>query len=158
MTIKIGEFEFEIEKVNDKLKEIDAESILLQLPDGLKRRYGPLIDELEGDVKLWGGTCYGACDLPPSLDDEDVLIHVGHSDIPNLKTDYPVIFMEGRSVTSIDTPEVLFDKLNGKVALYSTVQYRNQMDEIKNTLEKKGFRTALEIGRASCRERVYCEV
>lgn len=137
--LMIDEFEFDIDKVNKKIKEYNAKKILLQVPDGLKRNVKKIIESLDGDVDLWGGSNYGACDLPSSIDGYDILVHVGHSKIPNLDIDYPVIYMEGRSTELKDLPEELFDLLGNCVALYASVQYIDHLEKISETLDEKGF-------------------
>lgn len=123
-----------------------AEKILLQVPDGLKRMIKPIKEKLRGDVRVWGGTCYGACDLPRDIGGSDVLVHVGHSEIPNFETDFPVIYLEGRSHRTQKVPENIYDLLEGKVALYSTVQYRYSLKKLERSLKKEGFEPMIGEG------------
>jgi len=146
---KIGEFEIDIDKALSKINDICAEKVLLQLPDGLKRSSGKIIEILEEndlEVKLWGSTCYGACDLPDHIGDADLLIHVGHSEIPNLNVGYPVIYLECRSKIWNPPPEEFFEKLKGKVALYSSIQHLDHMYKMEELLEEKGFETVIGEG------------
>ena len=79
----------ELDKIIETIKEKNVETVLLQLPDGLKP-WGPtLIDYLEektsANFMIWLGTCYGACDtpvLPKDIDKKvDLVIQFGHSDM-----------------------------------------------------------------------------
>jgi len=73
----------QLEKLLQKIKEEKAETVLLQLPDGLK----PRAKEIQAVVKkkfpqvklfFWFGTCYGACDVP-NVTGFDLLVQFGHS-------------------------------------------------------------------------------
>ena len=71
----------ELERIVSTIVGKKAETVLLQLPDGLKP-WGPtLIDYLEKktDAKfsIWLGDCFGSCDLPDSKC--DLLIQFGHA-------------------------------------------------------------------------------
>ena len=72
-------YELELDRI---VKEIgEAESVLIQLPDGLKPWGLVLTDYLESKtsakVSIWLGDCFGACDLPDS--DADLVIQFGHA-------------------------------------------------------------------------------
>ncbi len=144
--MEISGYELDIEKARDELEDIGAKRILLQVPDGLIRKAGQILDEIGSEGAIWGGTCYGACDLPPDIGEADALVHVGHSEIPNMETDYPVVYIEGWATRFSDIPEGLFERLEGKVALYSTVQYLHHLDKIKKALEENGFEVLIEEG------------
>ncbi|MFW6141814.1 MAG: diphthamide biosynthesis enzyme Dph2 [Candidatus Saliniplasma sp.] len=147
--LKLDEFEIDIQKAKDKIEERGAEKVLLQVPDGLRRKSHKIVKELEEygvEVTLWGGTCYGACDLPSDIGDSDILIHIGHSEIPNLNPDYPVVYLEGRSKRWSEPPKELFEKLEGKVALYASVQHMDHLKKIKAILEERGFETVIGEG------------
>ena len=139
-------YELDIEKAREELDEMGARSILLQVPDGLIRKAGRILEEIGLNGAIWGGTCYGACDLPQDIGDADALVHVGHSEIPNLDVDYPVVYIEAWAVRFADIPQELFERLEGKVGLYSTVQYRKHLDKVKNALEEEGFDVLIEEG------------
>lgn len=147
--LKLDEFEINIQPVKKKIKEIEAKKILLQLPDGLRRKSHEIIKEFEGfglEVTLWGGTCYGACDLPLDIGDADLLVHIGHSEIPNLDTEYPVVYLEGRSRRWTDPPNKLFKRLKGKVAIYASIQHIDHLKDMKDILEEEGFETIIGKG------------
>jgi len=80
------EYNLELEKVISKIKENNAENVLLQLPDGLKPKAKEIVDtinkELDVNVFIWSGTNYGACDIPLHLEklNVDLILHFGHSE------------------------------------------------------------------------------
>ncbi|MDH3352880.1 MAG: diphthamide synthesis protein [Nanoarchaeota archaeon] len=75
------DYELELEKIISGINESKAETILLQLPDGLKPWGSALVDYIEEETKtkvsIWLGACFGACDLPDS--DADLVIQFGHA-------------------------------------------------------------------------------
>ncbi len=136
-----------MERAREELASLGVRRAMIQLPDGLRYKYEQFSREVGVETELWGGSCYGACDLPWSIGDADALVHVGHSEIPSLKTDYPVIYVEGRSI--VENPfsvEVLQAFAGKKVALYSTLQFMDQRDEIGMMLEEIGAETVMREG------------
>lgn len=143
---KIGSYEFEIERARGKLKEMEAEKVLLQLPDGLRWKADKFIEPFEEEVTLWGGSCYGACDLPRDIGNSDALVHVGHSEIPNLKVDYPIIYLPGKSVEFKELPDELFEDLGERVGLYAPIQHVHQLEEVKERLSEEDHKTIIGEG------------
>ena len=79
-------YNLELSKVIDKIKEMDAKTVCIQIPDGLKPK-AKIVKELiekqtEATVFIWAGTCFGGCDMPPGLDKIgiDLMIQWGHSE------------------------------------------------------------------------------
>ena len=74
-------YELELKRIVDKIKKVEAESVLLQLPDGLKPSGPVLVDYLKSEssaeISIWLGECFGACDLPDS--DCDLVVQFGHA-------------------------------------------------------------------------------
>ena len=74
-------YDFEIEHILKEIKKQKAKTVCLQFPDGLKPYADKIIRELEqkttAKIFLYGGTNFGACDIPKL--DVDLLIHFGHS-------------------------------------------------------------------------------
>lgn len=79
-------YDLDIENAIEKIRAHDAKLVCLQLPDGLKQ-FGAEIEAQisaacpETRIVLWGGSCYGACDLPLEVKrlGVDLLIQWGHS-------------------------------------------------------------------------------
>ncbi len=78
------EFDFELDKIVKKINEMKAKKVLIQLPDGLKNKSVEILDYLSektnARIDVWGGSCFGACDLPvlPKNIKYDLIIHFGH--------------------------------------------------------------------------------
>jgi 2-(3-amino-3-carboxypropyl)histidine synthase len=80
------EYDLELQKAIGLVKQHKAQLVAVQLPDGLKPKAKAIVDAIhEGTsarVVLWGGSCYGACDIPQGLEKlgVDLLIQFGHSE------------------------------------------------------------------------------
>jgi diphthamide biosynthesis enzyme Dph1/Dph2-like protein len=66
-------FNLEIEKLLETITKTKAETVLVQLPDGLKPKAKEIQEFIKSKlspVKLtfWAGSCYGSCDLPKVKD------------------------------------------------------------------------------------------
>jgi 2-(3-amino-3-carboxypropyl)histidine synthase len=79
-------YNLELERILKEIKQNKAKSILLQFPDGLKPYATEIADYLKEktnnrvQIKIWLGTCFGACDIPnTSTKDTDLIVQFGHS-------------------------------------------------------------------------------
>ncbi len=138
-SVEIGSYRFDIESAKERLEDLDADKVMIQVPDGLKMKAQQFDDLFDVETVLWGGSCYGACDLPHSIGDADALIHVGHAEIPNLELDYPVVYLEGRSIRWRSLPEDLFERVKGKIALYAPVQHIHHLEKAVEEIEEAGY-------------------
>ncbi len=79
-------YNLELEKALEKIKETNAKMVCIQLPDGLKPKAKEIQDFLNqktnAEILIWGGSCYGACDFPLEVEKIgiDLLISFGHSE------------------------------------------------------------------------------
>jgi 2-(3-amino-3-carboxypropyl)histidine synthase len=79
-------YELELDKVAEKIKNLHAKKVCIQLPDGLKPKAKEIKDFIEkntgAEVLIWLGSCYGACDIPEQVEKlgVELLIQWGHSD------------------------------------------------------------------------------
>ncbi|HIH39273.1 TPA: hypothetical protein HA219_00925 [Candidatus Woesearchaeota archaeon] len=79
------EYDLELDNVVELVKKEKAKVVCIQLPDGLKQKAKEVQDKIENNTKarvlIWGGSCFGACDLPRGLEKHgvDLLIHFGHT-------------------------------------------------------------------------------
>ena len=84
----MAQYDLELEKAAEKIKESGAKNVLIQLPDGLKPRFGEVVDYLEKNTQakiiLWSESCFGSCDLP-NVKGIDLLIQWGHAPPTELK-------------------------------------------------------------------------
>jgi 2-(3-amino-3-carboxypropyl)histidine synthase len=74
-------YDLELGRVVAEVGKSGAKSVLVQLPDGLKL-WGLVISDYlsercDVEVRVWLGSCFGACDLPDS--DADLVVQFGHS-------------------------------------------------------------------------------
>ena len=78
-------YDLELIKLIDDINKNDYKQVLLQFPDGLKYYSKEVVDELEANTKAtfitFFGTCFGACDVPISLEklDFDLCVQWGHT-------------------------------------------------------------------------------
>jgi len=77
-------YKLELEKALEKIKEVNAKTVCIQLPDGMKPRANEIEEAIKKDtgakVLIWLGSNFGACDIPLGLDrlGVDLLISWGH--------------------------------------------------------------------------------
>ena len=82
----VESYDLELSKAIQSIKEKNAKIVAIQLPDGLKPYANKIADEIEEATKariiIWGGSCYGACDLAVDVErlGVDLLIHWGHKE------------------------------------------------------------------------------
>ena len=80
------QYDLELEGVISKIREEKARTVCIQLPDGLKPKAADIQRAVEEStsarVLIWGGSCYGACDVPLQVErlGVDLLIQWGHSE------------------------------------------------------------------------------
>ncbi|MBN1544509.1 diphthamide synthesis protein [Candidatus Woesearchaeota archaeon] len=78
------QYDLELQRAADAIKEGKAKKVCIQLPDGLKPKAKEIADFLQQNTKakvfIWAGSCFGACDTPALPKDFDLLIQWGHSE------------------------------------------------------------------------------
>ena len=78
-------YKLELDTLIKESKANSAKTVCLHLPDGMKPEAEKIQKELEkqtnSQVIIWGGSCYGSCDLPLEAKrlGVELLIHYGHS-------------------------------------------------------------------------------
>ncbi len=76
------EYDLELERAIAEIAKINAKTVCIQLPDGLKPMATEIAKKLEEEtnakILIWADTCFGACDIP-DLKNVDLLIQWGHS-------------------------------------------------------------------------------
>ncbi len=150
-------FQLEEHRISDEIRRRGSKRILLQMPEGLKPAGFRLAKQLEketaAEVFVSGDPCYGACDLalyPKKHIDADLLVHVGHAEIPGEFPDENVLYVEARADVSIVEPmmqAVKMLKTEHMIGLASNIQHIHQIDTAREILEKNGKKTL--IGRPS---------
>jgi 2-(3-amino-3-carboxypropyl)histidine synthase len=78
-------YDIDFDSIIDKIKEKKYNKVAIQIPDGFKRHaleISDFIAENSGaEVYIWGGSTYGACDVPVGLERLDIkmIIQFGHA-------------------------------------------------------------------------------
>lgn len=135
------EFDFEIGRIVRTINGRGAHRVVLQFPEGLKRRAAEVAAAISGQVKaqviIHGEPCFGACDVPRT--GADLIIQFGHLPIPSLDTPNSVMFIQARSdADPIPVLEKALDILPQKVGLLTTAQHIHQIIPVMNYLEGEG--------------------
>lgn len=145
--------DLQIDRAISEVRSRKAKLVGLQMPEGLKVKARDFAHELEEatgcQVVIMGDPCYGACDLR-SINGLDLLVHVGHAPIPDLRPGLPTVFLEVRM--DFDTADALLknlDRIKAKVGLVATAQHAHLLQSVQSTLASEG-RTAL-IGNGDSR-------
>ncbi len=146
--------ELEIHEIIKKIKDLKAEKVGLQFPEGLKVHATKIAREIEQEtgalVIISADPCYGACDVADvdMLDSVDVLVHFGHKPLP-IEYDLPVIFVDARSnmdVLGCVGKSIAMLEGYKKIGLVTTAQHLHQLDKIADLLEINGKEIIMEEG------------
>jgi len=141
------------------VREHGYQTVLLEVPEGVRDRAAVLADRLRREneciAMVWGGTCWGPCDLheheaTPLV---DAILHFGHTPLPGGERPVPVHFLtieyEGGLPDELVTAarERLGDR---PAALISTVQYLPLLPKLREALDDATVpRGALAPGQVS---------
>lgn len=150
-------YELEENRIIDEVKNRGSRRILLQMPEGLKAIGFELAKRVEketrAEVFVSGDPCYGACDLalyPKKHIDADLLIHIGHAEIPAEFSEENVLYVEARAQVPIDEAMLqaigMLEKEHA-IGLASNIQHIHQMGRAKEILRAHG--KDVLVGRAS---------
>jgi len=150
-------YQLEETGIVNEIKKRDSKHVLLQMPEGLKPygfKLAKLLEEKTGvEVVLSGDPCYGACDLALSQKkavDADLLVHVGHAEIPGEFPKEDVWYVEAQADVPIDEPLIQAIHMLQKehvIGLASNIQHIHQIDRARQILEENGKQVL--IGRPS---------
>jgi 2-(3-amino-3-carboxypropyl)histidine synthase len=148
-------FDFRLNEVAEWIVNMDASTVAVQLPEGLKVHAQSIARELRertgADILILGDPCYGACDYAPSFSRyADALVQFGHAEIPSMASPSNVLFVEvfiDLDVTML--LERVLPMLRDRVGLLTTVQHVHQLPKIKEWLTSHGKEA--RIGRGDPR-------
>lgn len=150
------DYDLQLDEVCREIKKNNYRTVMLQFPEGLNKLATEVKDIIEertkADVIISADPCYGGCDLPFAVEHLhiDFLIQFGHSEIPNLKTSLPSMFIEAHSNLEVmPVVKKAANHLKNKVGIITTAQHIHKLEEVKNFLLENGFKP--EIGRSSGR-------
>ncbi len=144
-----------MDEILKKLRELNAERVLIQTPEGLKSEAQALADFLEENgiyAIISGDVNYGACD-PADTEAKrlgcDALIHLGHSYM-TLHLEIPTIFVPAFAkvdvVPAIEQNINEIKKLGRRIALVTTTQHIHQLERARAFLEGNGFEVLIGKG------------
>lgn len=141
----------DLEPAKKFLKEKEAATAIIQIPEGLKPKVKWIIDELSPcceNIFMKMDPCYGACDLP--LHDmkalnADAIIHIGHGPIHRSeKILYLTLEYKMSDAEIKENAERLLKELRKRkiesVSLVANAQYNMHISEIKEILFKNGVK------------------
>lgn len=145
-------YEIDIDGLIALIKKRKSRRVGVQLPEGLKRQameISEVIRERSGaEVWLFGGECFGACDLEHD-EDLDIVLHFGHSDIPSMKTKRKkVVFVPLHFKADYDAlfAKLPLKELGGKVGLVATIQHVHALISLRSKLKKSGITAVIAKG------------
>lgn len=158
----MSSYQMNIDEILAKIREINAHTVGLQFPEGLKMYATSVARQIEEetgvDVIISGDPCYGACDVSDAAMDNlvDLLIHFGHTPLP-LEYEVPVLFLEAKFQLDV-TPAVdkALDLLKNykKIGLATTAQHLHFLDELVDLLEKNGKEVVMKEGKGTGKAQV----
>jgi len=141
----------DISDLIERLKKRGARRVVLQFPEGLKRRSAEIVAALKEagfEVVVSGDPCYGACDLAlETLGSSDVLVHFGHAAID----EQPQVIFEPWAVAfDVTVLENALPFLRGTtIGLVTTVQHVGLIPEMIMILQSRGI--TCKVGEGSRR-------
>lgn len=150
-------YEMDLDKAIRKINSIDAQTVGLQFPEGLKIQAIKIAKEIEEEtdatVIISGDPCFGACDVSDykMKGSVDLIIHYGHTPLP-LKYSVPTLFIEAFSNIDIkkDLEKSLeYLKKNNRLGLVTTTQHLHLLNEIKDFLEDNGKEVVLGSSKST---------
>lgn len=134
-------------RILGEIRKRKAGRIFLQVPEGLKTKALDMVKELEGaGLKVFTSCepCFGACDLRDVEAERlgcDLILHIGHSEFPRLKTKIPVVYEDYR-IDADPVPLLTnnFDKLKPykTISLVTTLQYIDSLKPAGEFLKSRG--------------------
>lgn len=150
-------YQLKVNEIIEKIKEIDAHTVALQFPEGLKIHATSVARQIEdqtsANVIIYGDPCFGACDIPDvNLKGTiDLLVHFGHTPLP-LDYQIPVLFVEAQF--QIDVIPAVKEALNllsdyKNIALVTNTQHLHLLDEITQFLQENGKTVLLKEGNGT---------
>ena len=139
-------YNMDLEKVIKKIKSSNAKTVGLQFPEGLKVQAVSIAKQIENltgaTVLISGDPCFGACDVSDKkmIGIVDLIIHYGHTPLP-INYKIPTMFIE--AYADVDVKKYLEEALPqlknySKIALATTTQQLNVLNEMKDYLEDHG--------------------
>lgn len=143
-----------IDELIKRIKENDADRVLLQVPEGLKVKMSEVQERLANygiDAILSLDVCYGACDIldhEAEMMDCDLLVHLGHSEF--IESDVDVVYFPW--YYDVDPENLLMKNLellkeHDTIGLISSINFKRTMERAVDVLEEQGKEVILGSGK-----------
>lgn len=136
------QFDLDLERVLNIIKDKNCKKVGLQFPEGLKRQAiniaGEIQEKTSAQAIISGNPSFGACDIDTILASRvDVLFHFGHARMGGYNN---VVFIEARSnVDVIPAVKAAMSLLKDcKIGLITTVQHVHKLTEACEFLRENG--------------------
>ena len=135
-----------IRDIIEKLKNIKANKILIQFPEGLKMRIQDIANNLETngfEILLCIESTFGACDIreyEANLLNCDAILHFAHTNF-GVKSKIPVIYVPyAIDFNPLPLLEENIDKLKSykNICIFTTSQFLHCLEKAKSCLESQG--------------------
>ena len=145
-------YDVDLTSAISEIKRLKARIVALQVPEGLKKRAYQFAQDIESkagaEVLVVAEPCFGACDVPSSLFDiVDVIVNIGHSPIPSLRFNKPIIFVPAKSKVHImEQLRKSVGLLKEPVGVLATSPHLTELDEVIEGLESMGIKSKLGEG------------
>jgi len=158
----MANYQLEEDKIIGKIRELNAQVVGLQFPDGLRVHATQIAHKIEEEtgatIIISGDACYGACDLSDRAMDGlvDLLIHFGHTALP-LDYRVPVLFVEAYyTMEVIESVKEALKLLKDYevIGLVTTTQHLHLLDDVVRGLEKNGKKVRMMDGKGTLKGQV----
>ncbi len=145
-------YDFHFDDIAKFVTRKGARSVVLQMPEGLKVYAQKISSEIESRTAarclILGDPCYGACDVYSDYRNlGDVLVHIGHAEIPSMNVGDRVLFIEvGFDFNVTDLLEKAGPMLKDRIGLFTTIQHLRQVPEATRWLIDQGKTVKIGMG------------
>ena len=145
-------YDFHFDDIAKFVTRKGARTVVLQMPEGLKVHAQQIASEIESRTKtrclILGDPCYGACDIYSDFRNfGDVLVHIGHAEIPSINTGDRVLFIEvGFDFNVSDLLEKAAPNLKDRIGIFTTIQHLRQVPEATKWLIDHGKTVKVGMG------------
>ena len=137
--MQLGAHTLSLEEATRFIKNHGCTTVALQLPEGLKPQFQPIVDYLEEQTKatiiISGDPCFGACDINEERFTHlhiDCILHLGHTSIPSCSQGLiPTLCLNVLSACHIEKGfNHIMEKVKGKaIGLVTTAQHLHLLEE-----------------------------
>jgi 2-(3-amino-3-carboxypropyl)histidine synthase len=146
--MNLAGYHIDLDKITDTITNKKATTIALQLPEGLRQHALTLTTTIEQKTNttllVCADPCYGACDLATDRLKAlhiDLVIHLGHTEIPNLHSTIPTTYI---NAISLHDPAAVIAKalpaLTGtRIGLVTTAQHLTSLSKAEEVLRAERF-------------------